>query len=49
MMTNPRYSYLSSSVVKEIAHFGGNVSDFVTPEVEQAMKLKFKRMDGGAK
>ncbi|MNW70884.1 Phosphopantetheine adenylyltransferase [compost metagenome] len=49
MMTNPKYSYLSSSVVKEIAHFGGNVSDFVTPEVEQAMKLKFKRMDGGMK
>ncbi|OMG00064.1 pantetheine-phosphate adenylyltransferase [Paenibacillus sp. FSL R7-0333] len=49
MMTNPRYSYLSSSVVKEIAHFGGKVSDFVTPEVEQAMKLKFSRMDGGSK
>jgi len=43
MMTNPKYSYLSSSVVKEIAHFGGNVSDFVTPEVEQAMKLKFNQ------
>jgi len=46
MMTNPKYSYLSSSVVKEIAHFGGNVTDFVTPEVEQAMKHKFNRIDG---
>lgn len=46
MMTNPKYSYLSSSVVKEIAHFGGNVTDFVTPEVEQAMKRKFNRADG---
>lgn len=43
MMTNPKYSYLSSSVVKEIAHFGGNVTEFVTPEVERAMKQKFNR------
>ncbi|WP_410511426.1 pantetheine-phosphate adenylyltransferase [Paenibacillus sp. BR2-3] len=47
MMTNPKYSYLSSSVVKEIAHFGGNVTDFVTPEVEQAMKLKFSQNGAG--
>ncbi|WP_151733920.1 pantetheine-phosphate adenylyltransferase [Paenibacillus tengchongensis] len=44
MMTNPKYSYLSSSVVKELAHFGGNVSDFVTPEVEQAMRRKFSAL-----
>lgn len=49
MMTNPKYSYLSSSVVKEIAHFGGNVTDFVTPEVEQAMKLKFSQNVAGSK
>ncbi|GGF68008.1 phosphopantetheine adenylyltransferase [Paenibacillus albidus] len=49
MMTNPKYSYLSSSVVKELAHFGGDMMDLVTPEVEQAMKLKFNRMNGGAK
>ncbi|CAM4419943.1 MULTISPECIES: pantetheine-phosphate adenylyltransferase [Paenibacillus] len=49
MMTNPKYSYLSSSVVKELAHFGGNVSEFVTPEVEQAMKLKFSQLDAGAR
>ncbi|WP_025690924.1 pantetheine-phosphate adenylyltransferase [Paenibacillus zanthoxyli] len=41
MMTNPKYSYLSSSVVKEIGHFGGDLTDFVTPEVERAMRLKF--------
>lgn len=49
MMTNPKYSYLSSSVVKEIAHFGGDVSDFVTPEVEQAMKMKFSGLAGSDK
>ncbi|MBY9078442.1 pantetheine-phosphate adenylyltransferase [Paenibacillus sp. HN-1] len=46
MMTNPKYSYLSSSVVKEIGHFGGDVSDFVTPEVERALKVKFSGSDG---
>lgn len=43
MMTNPKYSYLSSSVVKEIAHFGGDMTDFVTPEVELALKRKVGR------
>lgn len=41
MMTNPKYSYLSSSVVKEIASFHGDVGDLVPPEVEKAMKEKF--------
>lgn len=42
MMTNPKYSYLSSSMVKEIARFSGNVSEMVTSEVEAAMRLKYK-------
>jgi len=40
MMTNPLYSYLSSSVVKEIARFDGDVSELVTPEVRLALKAK---------
>ncbi|GGN90691.1 pantetheine-phosphate adenylyltransferase [Saccharibacillus kuerlensis] len=40
MMTNPLYSYLSSSVVKEIAQFDGDVSELVTPEVQAALKSK---------
>ncbi|GGJ21513.1 pantetheine-phosphate adenylyltransferase [Paenibacillus hunanensis] len=44
MMTNPRYSYLSSSMVKEIARFDGPVSDFVPPLIEQELKLKFGAM-----
>ena len=31
-------SYISSSIVREIALLGGDVSKFVTPEVEQALK-----------
>ena len=41
MMTNPKYSYLSSSIVKEIAMFHGNVQDLVPPEVQTALIAKF--------
>ncbi|WEK56239.1 MAG: pantetheine-phosphate adenylyltransferase [Candidatus Cohnella colombiensis] len=41
MMTNPRYSYLSSSIVKEIAQFDGSVHDLVPPLVESALKQKY--------
>lgn len=40
MMTNPKYSYLSSSIVKEIAQFHGPVQDLVPPEVEAALQRK---------
>lgn len=41
MMTNNQYSFLSSSIVKEVAKYGGNVSDLVPSVVEQALKQKF--------
>jgi pantetheine-phosphate adenylyltransferase len=41
MMTNPKYSYLSSSIVKEIAKFHGAVQDLVPPAVEAALRLKY--------
>lgn len=43
MMTNPTYSYLSSSIVKEIARFQGDVSDLVPAVVEQALREKYKK------
>ncbi|OAZ59563.1 Pantetheine-phosphate adenylyltransferase [Bacillus siamensis] len=42
MMTNNQYSFLSSSIVKEVAKYNGPVSEFVPPEVEQALQQKFK-------
>ncbi|WP_123039998.1 pantetheine-phosphate adenylyltransferase [Cohnella candidum] len=41
MMTNPKYSYLSSSIVKEIAKFHGAVQDLVPPAVEAALRNKY--------
>ncbi|TWH64223.1 phosphopantetheine adenylyltransferase [Azomonas agilis] len=37
-----RYSYISSTLVREIATLGGDVSKFVHPVVEQALKERFK-------
>ena len=41
LATNLKYSYLSSSTVKEIASFNGDISAFVPKLVETAMKKKF--------
>lgn len=44
-ITNLRYAYLSSSIVKEVAMFGGDVSSFVSPYVEQELKKKFAALN----
>lgn len=41
MMTNNKYSFLSSSIVKEVAKYGASVSDLVPPPVEKAFRNKF--------
>ncbi|GIO06318.1 phosphopantetheine adenylyltransferase [Brevibacillus reuszeri] len=40
MMTNNQYSYLSSSIVKEVAKYKASVTDLVPPVVEEALKKK---------
>ena len=39
--TNPEYSFLSSSLIKEVAKFGGDVSGLVPTVVAQALKDKY--------
>lgn len=41
IMTKNQYSFLSSSIVKEVAKYGGNVSELVPKVVEEALKKKF--------
>jgi pantetheine-phosphate adenylyltransferase len=36
-------TYLSSSLVREVARFGGDVSQLVHPKVQQALKRKFNK------
>jgi pantetheine-phosphate adenylyltransferase len=39
------YSFISSSLVKEIARLDGDVSEFVSEEVRQAMRHRFEEME----
>jgi pantetheine-phosphate adenylyltransferase len=43
IMTDNSYSFLSSSIVKEVAKYGGDVSDLVPPVVNEALKGKFSK------
>jgi len=40
IMTRTEYMYLSSSIVKEVASYGGEISDFVTKAVKRAVESK---------
>ena len=40
LTTNLAYSYLSSSIVKEVAAFGGDISQFVPELVQNRMEEK---------
>lgn len=42
LTTDLKYAYLSSSSVKEVAVYGGDISHFVTPFVEEKVKKKFE-------
>jgi pantetheine-phosphate adenylyltransferase len=42
IMTNNQYSFLSSSIVKEAAKYGGSISGLVPPQVEAALKKKYE-------
>jgi pantetheine-phosphate adenylyltransferase len=39
--TNPKYGYLSSSLVKEVARLGGSVEGLVPPLVVSALKERY--------
>jgi len=38
--TSPTHSFLSSSIVKELAHYGGDVSSMVPANVNEALKAR---------
>lgn len=42
MVSNPMYSFLSSSLVREVASFRGDVSTLVPPPVREALLAKYK-------
>lgn len=42
IMTNNQYSFLSSSIVKEVAKYGGDISELVPEPVRQALARKMQ-------
>ncbi|SDH90498.1 pantetheine-phosphate adenylyltransferase [Alteribacillus bidgolensis] len=44
MMTNNQYSYLSSSIVKEVAKYEANVQDLVPASVQKALLQKYSHL-----
>jgi pantetheine-phosphate adenylyltransferase len=43
LMASPQYSFLSSSGVKELATFGGNIDDLVPEEVARRLQEQLER------
>lgn len=48
LMTGLRWIYTSSSIIKEAAQFGGDISGMVPPSVEKRVVEKFSRKEGEA-
>ncbi len=44
LTTSLKYSYLSSSIVKEIAAFHGDIDEFLHPEVARRLREKMNRL-----
>ena len=45
--TSPQYSFLSSSLVREVAKYGGDVSGMVPPKVAKRLKERFAEAAAG--
>ncbi|HMP89915.1 MAG TPA: pantetheine-phosphate adenylyltransferase [Kiritimatiellia bacterium] len=45
LMTSDTYSYVSSSVVREVAELGGDISALVPPGVQTALRRKMEQRD----
>ena len=43
LMPHEKYTYLNSSIVREVAEFGGNVEKLVTPLVANKLREKFMK------
>lgn len=46
MMTNSKYSYLSSSAIKQVALFKGNLDGLIPNELEEEIRLRAKEYEG---
>ena len=45
LTTSLEYAYLSSTIMKEVANFGGDLSKFAPGEIIEAVKEKLKKRE----
>jgi len=43
IMADPKFGFISSTLVREVAAFGGDTKEFVPPNVAKALAEKYKR------
>lgn len=43
LMAADEWQFVSASFVKEVCSMGGNIAEFVTPQVEEKLRQKFKK------
>jgi len=43
LMPHEKYTYLNSTIIREVARFGGDVSSFITPYVAEKLMDKFAK------
>jgi len=46
LVPDERFTYLNSSIVREVARLGGDVADFVPPSVRRRLAAKFRSRPG---
>ena len=46
LTTNLKYAYLSSSMAKEVAMYGGDISSFLSPEIAVKVREKYAAQGG---
>ena len=46
LTTNLKYDYLSSSMAKEVAMYGGDISSFLSPEIAEKVREKYAAQAG---
>lgn len=46
LTTNLKYAYLSSSMAKEVAMYGGDISPFLSPEIAEKVREKYAAQAG---
>ena len=48
VMSSEQYAHLSSSLIKEVASLGGDISAFLPPPIVERVKAKFAKPSGSA-